>query len=434
MATDPVRRIRKRHLGHSFDLALDGVLAEIVALPPNGETPYVTVTVDWTPQGSNPGRSVHEAPKASQRGRVDPASETSANRPARTELRSLGEAALSGLEQRSAARESVEADLALIAHAIEHDLPNDASGAIFVANHGAGVFIMTPLGMPVETSLSVGTTPAIRSLVRLVEDNEPYGVLVSDQHAATLTFFVQHLPLDEVAVISNGWPRKQSSGGLNQQRYQTRADERVEAKAKVVADEVRSALAQNKIEKLVVANSSTMSAALDAAWHDDVRTAILDSIAVAPDATLRDLADREDEMAAVVEVEDAIGQETLGRSGAEAVARVLSRGQVALLVMNDDFAASGWIDPGYAVAGVGDIPAEHPAGGDVAGMLPVNFADEFIRMAVGQGARVEIVHTRPLDAPSLQGDGSASRSEAAARLDALGGVGVVLRFSLLPNE
>ncbi|MEZ4495698.1 MAG: hypothetical protein R2845_02710 [Thermomicrobiales bacterium] len=33
MATDPIRRIRRRHLGHAFDLALDGVIAEIAALP-----------------------------------------------------------------------------------------------------------------------------------------------------------------------------------------------------------------------------------------------------------------------------------------------------------------------------------------------------------------------------------------------------------------
>ncbi len=444
MATDPVRHIRRRHLGHAFNLALDGVIAEIAALPPTPETPYLTVTANWTPEGTNPARIVNEPLKASQRGRVDPAAETSPNRPARIELKSLGEELLAQYEHRTPARDSIAADLERIANALENDLPDSANGAVIVANHGAGVFILTPLGVPAETTLTAGAVPAIRTIVRLAEDNEPFGVLVSNQHESTLTFFVQHYPLDQVAVIANGWPRKQASGGLNQQRYQQRADERIEAKANVLADEVRSALAESKVEKLIVSGSTPMLSALDAAWHDDVRHAMLDSIQVAPDATELDLAaqvypivtaaERDAELAAVVEVEDAIGQETLGRSGAEAVATTLARGQVELLVINDDFTTEGWVDPVFAVAGVGAPPAEHPAAGDPAGMFAVELGDEFIRMALNQGARVEVVHSMPLEAPSLDGGGAESRSEAAARLDALGGVGVVLRYSNLPNE
>ena len=443
MATDPVRHIRKRHLGHAFNLALDGVIARIAALPPALETPYLTVTANWSPEGTNPGRIVNEPPKASQRGRLDSRTETSPSRPARTELKALGESLLADYEARSVARESVEADLERIANALENDLPESASGAVIVANHGAGVFILTPLGLPVETSLSAGAVPAIRTLVRVAEDNEPFGVLVTGQHESTLTFFIQHSPLDQLAVIANGWPRKQASGALNQRRYQQRADERMDAKARVVADEVRSALADNGVEKLIVSVSSSMANSLDSAWHDDVRHTILDWIQVAPHATDFDLAaqaypivtaaERNDEMAAVLEVEDAVGQQSLGRSGAEAVAVTLARGQVELLVINDDFQAEGWVDPDFAIAGVGAHPAEHPAGGDPAAMFDVELGDEFIRMALNQGARVEVVHSRPLDAPSLEGGGAERRSEAATRLDALGGVGVVLRFTTLPN-
>lgn len=443
MATDPVRHIRKKHLGHAFNLALDGVIAQVAALPPALETPYLTVTADWSPEGSNPARIVNEPLKASQRGRVDPRAETSPNRPARIELKSLSEELLAGYEARSVARESVEADLERIANALENELPESANGAVIVANHGAAVFILIPLGIPVETTLTAGAVPAIRTLVRLAEDNEPFGVLVSDQHESTLTFFVQHYPLDQVAVTANGWPRKQAAGALNQRRYQQRADERMDAKARVVADEVRSALAESGVEKLIVSGSSAMTSSLDAAWHDDVRHAILDWIQVAPDASELDLAaqafpivtaaERDAELAAVVELEDAIGQQTLGRAGAEAVAVTLARGQVELLVINDDFREEGWVDPEFAIAGVGAHPAEHPAGGDPNAMFDVELGDEFIRMALNQSARVEVVHSRPLEAPSLDGDGAESRSEAAARLDALGGVGVVLRYSNLPN-
>jgi hypothetical protein len=444
MATDPVRQIRRRHLGHDFSLALDGVIANVAGLAPNTKTPYLTATVDWSPQGGNPGRIAGEALKASQRGRLDPDDASSPNRPARTELKRLGDDVLARYEPRTPAHDSIAADLERIADALENELDESAHGAVIVANHGEGVFKLTPLGLPVETKLSVGAVPAIRTLVRLAEDNEPYGVVITDQHESVLTFYVQHYPLDEVAITASGWPRKQSSGAMNQRRYQARADERVDAKAKVVADEVRTALETTGVQKLIVGGSNVMVSALDAAWHDEVKHTILDSIQVAPDATTHDIveqvypivtaAEREDELAAVAEVEAAIGRQTLGRSGAEAVAPVLARGQVELLVINDDFSAEGWIDPNFALAGVGESPAEHPAGGDLNGIMKVELGDEFIRMALHQGARVEVVHTMPLEAPSLDGDGTAGRSDAAARLDALGGVGVVLRFSVMPNE
>jgi hypothetical protein len=68
MATDPVRRVRRRHLGHDFNLALDGVIANVAGMAPNAETPYLTVTANWAPEGGNPGRIVHERPKAEPTG------------------------------------------------------------------------------------------------------------------------------------------------------------------------------------------------------------------------------------------------------------------------------------------------------------------------------------------------------------------------------
>ncbi|MEZ4624075.1 MAG: hypothetical protein R2843_04645 [Thermomicrobiales bacterium] len=147
MATDPIRRIRRRHLGHAFDLALDGVIAEIAALAPNTETPYVTVTADWSPAGGDPARIASEPLKASQRGRASmPPRETTPHRPARTELRSLGDAALGRARTSNRRTVEVEADLERIAQVLETDLPDSlASGAVIVANHGAE-FIFRPSG------------------------------------------------------------------------------------------------------------------------------------------------------------------------------------------------------------------------------------------------------------------------------------------------
>lgn len=444
MATDPVRQIRRRRFGQTFDRALGGAIAEIAALPPRTRSPYVSATLDWRPAGENPGRNVDEPLKASQRGRVDPATTTSPNRPARIELEAKGDELLAGFERGTDAFKSVGADLERIANALESDLPESANGAVIVANHDADIFIVVPLGLPVETTLSVGPTPALRALVQVAEDNEPYAILAVEQQESTLTFFVQNTPVNELDVVASDWPRKQQAGGWSQRRFQARADERIEATAAVVADEVRTALTESGVDTLIVGGAEVMMSALESAWHDEVRERVLDTIRVAPDATNHDLADqvapvleaaeRESEESAVSDVEDAIGEGALGWSGAEAVAIALARSQVELLVMNDDFAASGWVDPDFALAGTGEPPADHPAGGDPESMVGVEFGDEFVRMALNQAARIEIVHTRPASAPSIDQREAEARSAAAERLDALGGVGAVLRFSDHPTE
>ncbi len=444
MATDPVRQIRRRRFGQSFDRALGGAIAEIAGLAPRTDSPYVSATVDWTPSGENPGRNTEGHLKASQRGRVDPATTSSPNRPARTELKSKGDELLAQFERGTDAFKSVEADLERIASALESDVPDSAKGAVIVANHDAGVFILIPLGLPVETSLSAGPTPALRTLVQVAEDNEPYAILVVDQQESTLTFFVQNTPVEELEVVASDWPRKQAAGALNQRRYQARADERIDATASVVAGELRTAMAESGVDTLIVGGAEVMVSALESALHDEVRDLVLETIRVAPDATIHDLADqvapmleaaeRESEMTAVSDVEDAIGQESLGRSGAEAVAIALARSQVELLVMNDDFSASGWVDPDFALAGIGDPPASHPAGGPQEAMIGVELSDEFMRMALNQAARIEIVHTQPASEPSIDQREDEARSTAAKRLDKLGGVGAVLRFSDQPVE
>ena len=67
------------------------------------------------------------------------------------------------------------------------------------------------------------------------------------------------------------------------------------------------------------------------------------------------------------------------------------------------------------------------------GMFAVELGDEFVRMALGQKARVEVVHTMPPGEPVLGNGGNPARAEAATKLDELGGVAVVLRYTDLPT-
>jgi hypothetical protein len=100
MATDPVRSIQRRDIGHGYDLALDGAIARLAALDPANETPYLTVTIDWTPSGIRTMRTSGDTPKRSQR-RIAEAPVSELDRPSRVELQKAATNLASQFDERS---------------------------------------------------------------------------------------------------------------------------------------------------------------------------------------------------------------------------------------------------------------------------------------------------------------------------------------------
>ena len=443
MATDPVRSIQRRDIGHAYDLSLDGAIARLAALEPATDTPYLTVAIDWTPDGNRTLRSQGDATKRSQR-RTAEADISGLSRPARTELEKAATALAADYAERSAARASIDADLERLFIYLDRELDPSAKGAIIVANNGLGVFEPIVLAIPVETSLSAGATPKLRTLVQVAEDYEPYAVLHADQLDATLYFFIQDQPFEELSVKSNDYPRKQATGGLNQRRYRNRADERVSAFARTVATETHRTLDELGVESFFIAGDEPILSALDAEWPAETRAKLGGIVRVPIVASIDDLVsavapmeearERQEELDAVAVVETALASGDLARAGAVVVIAALVGRQVDALVMNADFTAPGWIDYSLNIAGAGDIPSEHPGGGDIANIVAVDLGEEMIRKAVLSNVRIEIVETLPAtDAEVTLGGGDQRRAEAARRLDELGGVAATLRFSVLPD-
>jgi hypothetical protein len=198
------------------------------------------------------------------------------------------------------------------------------------------------------------------------------------------------------------------------------------------------------VESFFVAGDEPILSALDSEWPAEtrvklggiVRVPIAASIDdfVAAVAPMEEVRERQEELDAVALVETALASGDLARAGAVAVIAALVGRQVDALVMNADFTAPGWIDYSLNIAGVGEIPSEHPGGGDIANIIAVNLGEEMIRNAVLSDVRIEIVEILPAtNAEMTLGGADQSRAEAARRLDALGGVAATLRFSALPD-
>jgi peptide subunit release factor 1 (eRF1) len=442
MATDPTRRIRRRRVVSPFSLGAEDFVERLGHLEPSIDTPYLTVTVDWRPEGTSPGRAEPEEVKRSQR-RSGQEAEGDRWRPAIEVLEQQIEDLIEEHGPRGAAHESLQADYQRIQDYLQTELDPSARGACFVANSGKGVFEATGFSMPLPNEVSAGPVPSMSSLVRLVEDNPVFGVLLADQQDATLTFFSAGTVSRRVTLEGTDFPRHQQQGGWSQRRYQMRARERIEAFAGDVAEETRKALERFDVDMLVLAGNEVMTSTLHNTFHQTVQDRIVATVAMdltAGESEMLEAAlpivldvERQREADNVRRVQDAIGMGARGVSGQAETLQPLQNGQVDTLVILDTFEGTGWADYTLPVFGTGDVPTTHPYGGDVSSIRRIDLRQEMVRLALATDAEVDIIHS---DVPVAEDEAPRDEGEerpitdAARALQEMGGVGALLRYEL----
>ncbi|MCA9877752.1 MAG: hypothetical protein KC442_08220, partial [Thermomicrobiales bacterium] len=345
---------------------------------------------------------------------------------------------------RGALYDALASDVSRIADYVEKELDLGVNGVFIVADAQQGIFEAIPLDVAPTPSLVLESIPALRPLVHASEDYPSFAVVNANQQEANV-WLIERLGWSEnIQVESDGYPRHQSSGGLNAQRYQNRANERVEAFARTVAEQVNRTFMESATppDYLIISDDEPMSTAIAQHLHKEVAPKLLARVELGKDPLPTDIAgivapqieaaERQEEVDAVQAVADGVGSQTLGIAGAVDTLRALANGQVQTLVMNDDFTAEGWADYTLPLFGLGAIPAEHPAGGDVANLRVTKLEDEAVRLALLNGGAVELIQTaEPVSASegTPRAGGEIPRSAAATALDALGGIGAVLRYA-----
>jgi hypothetical protein len=448
VATDPVQQIREMEHETSLATDLTATLTRLVAVPPSTEAPYLTVSLDWRPEGSAPGRLPPPEPKRSE-GRASREEDGAPRRPAWQQLRRDLDETVHGYGPRGAAFESLTTDMERLTTYLDEELDPAAHGVVVIACHHQGIFEPVPLDVPVDSGFTVGPIPSLRPLVRAADDYPPYAILVADQRDAFLWLMERGTWERGVQLEASDYPRKQQQGGWSQRRYQNRADERVEAFARTIAEETRRAFEEVnepvRYKYLIVAANEQMFTLLNGEFHDTIKNRVLGQITLPIEANITEVtaaaeplveeAERRREMEAVQAVRDGVGAGGRGVAGAQDTITALETGQVMTLVMNDDFSQPGWADYTLPLFGVGSPPGEHPAGGDVANLEPTAVEDEVVRLALQIGAEVQIVRSAvPVGEEEQEripdADDPTPRSEAAGALDELGGIGAVLRYAL----
>ncbi len=413
---NPVKRIREESHDAAVDTDLSAVLLTFAQLPPATETPYATVTLDWYPEAGKRTSPVEAWQEIKEE--------------------------VWGFHFRSEEGISAENDRLRVGEYIADELDKTARGAMIVSNSGEGTFEAASFGVSIPTTTNLGPIPYLKEFTRLVEDNPTYAILVLDQASAELSIISADVLTESVSVTGSKYPRHQAAGGLNQRRYQNRANDRIDAFIKTVAEEVQTTLDQTGVRRLVIGSDEVNGALFQEAVHDTVKEKIIGHFRVDISAAnfdqVLELAEpiatayeRSRESDAVDAVADAVGSGNRGAAGSIDVLKALEQGQVFRLVMSGDYAEMGWADYTMPIYGIGDVPTTHPAGGDLHNIVPVPLEQEMIRQALITGAQIEIVDPSvPVDTEGEvpRADGEIPNSAADAKLDALGGVGALLRW------
>jgi hypothetical protein len=428
VVTDPTQRVREHDADSPLDLDLKRQLERFAAIEPSADVPYLTITLDWHPDGQDPRK-----------------------RPGRQFIEQQFDTLLGEREYRDPEAVSLRDDLELIRTFLDDEVDPASQSVGIVACAARNVFETLQLGLALENNVLLGPTPSLSILMRLAEDYAPYAVLLVDQHEATLIFLSQSRRDRSVWLESSDYPRKQQAGGWSQRRFQARADERVSAFAQDIAEEVRKALEESGTKVLVLAGDEVMTSALDEQFHQDVKDRIAGTVRLDIRASEQEIVEatmplveafeREQESEAVRLLHENRGSGGLAALGSDEVLAALQAGQVMTLVMTDDFSKPGWADYSMHLFGAGKKPKRHPGGGDAKQMVPVQLEEEVVRLALQTGADIEIVQAVvPMEAMNdedmeIPDAGSEPpRTEAAQSLDEVGGIGALLRYAMSDEQ
>ena len=285
--------------------------------------------------------------------------------------------------------DSFRADRPRIEAEVSGDLSGVAGLAMFSCAAG-NLFAVVRSATAFDNRVIYGKRPALFQLARLVDEFEPAVVAVADTNTLRL-FVVQFGGFEEVAGRDEDSInfQKRSTGGWSQARYQRHIQKHREDFAGEAAEAIRDLMEREGATRLVLAGDEVVIPLLQAALPPDLLDRLAgDALRIHIRASKAEVEGEVAEVLAAAEERDSA-----------AVADVLV-GEV----LADDLGVAGVADSRAALkAGAGEVLVIAD------GFETADVRNELTRLALQTGADVEVVSGH---------DG----------LDALGGVGVLLRY------
>ena len=298
----------------------------------------------------------------------------------------------------------------------EFERSGKVRGVALFSCSGAGLWEEVAVPQPVRDRFMVGPRPHLLPLEALVEQAETFCTVIVDREKARLV--VSRLgEVEEVSHVLDDVPGQHDQGGWSQPRYQRHIEDHVQRHLKHVADTLLRLHQGRGFDYLVLAGPDEVVAALERELHDYVRRTVLGRVSLPITVSLDDVLARTMDMER--ELEQRREREAVDRLAAE-VARgsgravqgmaetlvALESGRVDALVVDASLRAQG---VRCTSCGHLDLDAERCRLCGSAVHAAPDLVEEAVESALRLRCRVETV-----------ADG--------ASLEALGGIGALLRF------
>ncbi|HEX6230716.1 MAG TPA: Vms1/Ankzf1 family peptidyl-tRNA hydrolase [Actinomycetota bacterium] len=311
---------------------------------------------------------------------------------------------------------SVERDVLAMSGFVREEFDRgDTRGLGMFSSHDAGLWEVVGVPRPVRDRVTVSPTADLLPLEVLLETYRPTCAALVD-HARARLFVVELGRIEGVAELSDEVPGRHDQGGWAQMRMQRHVDEHRTKHLKRVAEELFALWRRRRFEHLVLSGPADARSELESMLHDylvrRVRARLSLPLTAGSGEVLRKVLaveedlEREREREVVRRLRRAAGANDHGVAGLEETLETLAAGRVAELVVALELSRSG-----AACTACGRL-APNGSTCPTCGADMVEVPD-VVEAAVAQafrlGCRVETV---------LE----------ANELDALGGIGAVLRF------
>jgi len=395
--------------------------------PADWEHPYLTVTLDYRPDGGRPnfrpGMQWLDEQEKRLREEYGPRGP-------------LYDAVVDGLKE---LRDTLEQ--------MNDPLPQ---GIVAVLQPGTEDAFILPLAIAPRNGINVSAVPMLFEIAMVQDAAEPFAVLLADTKQAFLHVFALGTRERDVEMYEGRKGGKANPGAmamnLSEKTALNASEQEMDNFAKGIAEAARTVADEMGVHRLIIASDDQFTATLMEHFPKELHTYVIGTMK----ADIRDTpsqlmrlalplvndAERAQEDDICQQIETG-AQEPHGLAiwGIADTLIALETGQVLTLVFAEDFSAPGWADESLGMIGAGHIPTEHPAGGNLEDLRPVDLREEFVRLALNSAVGVEFVSLRD-DGPVTESVNEASREHAGerggavAQLAAHEGVGALLRFRL----
>jgi len=332
-------------------------------------------------------------------------------------LKNLISEALANREEWTGSQcKSVSEDLARIEALVAEELVLSSGGLAVFAASAAGLWKVFHLPVRCGPKLVVDRTTRMRPMVEFLDRYQRYCTVLVGKGRARI-FLLDPGEVEERSEVLGVVPGRHDQGGWAQARLQRHHDDRVMHHLKETADEVFSLFKEEAFHQLFVAGTEELVSEFVEYLHPYVKgrlagTFALEMISSAADVqelTLsagRDLI-QSDEGEAIDSLRAEVHTGNLGAAGLEDTLQALQKGQVRMLLVQEDFEA-----PGHRCRSCGQLSLHTPCpfcGGETETL------DDIVESVV-TGAFLGNCQTTFVGGTN------------AEKLSELGGIGALLRF------